>query len=225
MLTTTLDLEMWLSASQKELLVCLVMMAQSSQELTQGTGGVIQYDLGKHTLDGLKRTGSLNSPPPALLTALSTNQAFHQELRTTTIARHLSAIPSAYARPSRADKLFRVDYAHVTGVGDTCSRCDKSQLVHQAERVLAESFVHYGTIASGNNVIKDGRLRDQLREQHDILCFETEAAGIMKNFPCIVVRGQCDYSDSHKNDDWQRYAAAAAAAWAKEFLGHVAPVG
>ncbi len=41
----------------------------------------------------------------------------------------------------------------------------------------------------------------------------------MNNFPCLVVRGICDYSDSHKNDRWQRYAAAAAAAYAKELLG------
>ncbi|RYP21593.1 hypothetical protein DL767_009233 [Monosporascus sp. MG133] len=46
-----------------------------------------------------------------------------------------------------------------------------------------------------------------------------EAAGLMNDFPCLVMRGICDYGDSHKNDGWQRYAAAAAAAYAKEFLG------
>jgi hypothetical protein len=49
-----------------------------------------------------------------------------------------------------------------------------------------------------------------------------EAAGLMNDFPCLVIRGICDYADSHKNDCWQRYAAAAAAACAKEIL-HIMP--
>ena len=60
--------------------------------------------------------------------------------------------------------------------------------------------------------------RDVLRQELDILCFEMEAAGLMDNFPCLVIRGICDYSDSHKNKQWQPYAAAVAAAYAKELL-------
>ncbi len=41
----------------------------------------------------------------------------------------------------------------------------------------------------------------------------------MNNFPCLVIRGICDYADAHKNDRWQPYAAATAAAYAKELLG------
>jgi hypothetical protein len=40
----------------------------------------------------------------------------------------------------------------------------------------------------------------------------------MNDFPCLVIRGICDYCDSHKNDKWQKYAAATAAAYAKELL-------
>ncbi len=43
----------------------------------------------------------------------------------------------------------------------------------------------------------------------------------MNNFPCLVIRGICDYADSHKNDQWQRYAAATAAAYARELLEYV----
>ena len=46
-----------------------------------------------------------------------------------------------------------------------------------------------------------------------------EAAGLMDSFPCLVIRGICDYADSHKNKRWQPYAAATAAAFAKELLG------
>jgi nucleoside phosphorylase len=78
--------------------------------------------------------------------------------------------------------------------------------------------IHYGCIASGNQVMKCGKTRDELAKQLDIICFEMEAAGLMDTFPCLVIRGICDYADSHKNKDWQGYAAAAAAAYAKEFL-------
>ncbi|CAH0049034.1 unnamed protein product [Clonostachys solani] len=37
-----------------------------------------------------------------------------------------------------------------------------------------------------------------------------EAAGALTEFPCLVIRGISDYCDSHKNDDWQGFAAAAA---------------
>jgi hypothetical protein len=40
----------------------------------------------------------------------------------------------------------------------------------------------------------------------------------MDSFPCLVIRGICDYADSHKNKIWQPYAAATAAAYAKELL-------
>ena len=48
-----------------------------------------------------------------------------------------------------------------------------------------------------------------------------EAAGLMDTFPCVVIRGVCDYADSHKNKRWQRYAAATAACYCKELLGMV----
>lgn len=55
----------------------------------------------------------------------------------------------------------------------------------------------------------------------ECICFEMEAAGLMNHFPCLVIRGICDYADSHKNDRWQRYASATAAAYGKELLGYV----
>jgi nucleoside phosphorylase len=42
----------------------------------------------------------------------------------------------------------------------------------------------------------------------------------MQDFPYIVIRGICDYADSHKNKQWQGYAALAAASYTKELLGY-----
>jgi nucleoside phosphorylase len=72
--------------------------------------------------------------------------------------------------------------------------------------------IHYGLIASGSKLMKDALLRDAPIEEKDILCFKMEAAGLMNHFPCLVIRGICDCSDSHKNKEWQGYAAMAAAA-------------
>jgi hypothetical protein len=79
--------------------------------------------------------------------------------------------------------------------------------------------IHYSTILSGDRVMKFEVTRDKLSEQfHNALCFEMEAAGLMDIFPCLVIRGICDYSDSHKNKAWQEYSAAIAAAYARELL-------
>ena len=78
--------------------------------------------------------------------------------------------------------------------------------------------MHYGLIASADQLIKDAIARDRLTKEHDVLCFEMEAAGLKNNFPCVVIRGIRDYSDSHKNDMWQGYAAVTAASYAKELL-------
>ena len=72
-------------------------------------------------------------------------------------------------------------------------------------------------------MIKHGGTRDKLGQELGILCFEMEAAGLMDNFPCLVIRGICDYADSHKNKQWQGYAAATAAAYAKELLTVIHP--
>jgi nucleoside phosphorylase len=84
--------------------------------------------------------------------------------------------------------------------------------------------VHYATIASGNRVIKNAAERDTVSKKFGgVLCFEMEAAGLMNSFPCLVVRGICDYADSHKNKTWQAYAAGTAAACAKEVLLVIPP--
>jgi tetratricopeptide (TPR) repeat protein len=69
--------------------------------------------------------------------------------------------------------------------------------------------------------MKDGQIRDRLAKDIGMLCFEMEAAGIMNQIPCLVIRGICDYSDSHKNKRWQGYAALTAAAYSKVLLSIV----
>lgn len=65
--------------------------------------------------------------------------------------------------------------------------------------------MHYGTIVSRNRVMRYGEVRDKTSANlGGVLCFEMEAADLMNSFLCLVVRGICDYADSHKNKDWQQ---------------------
>ncbi|KAK1968382.1 hypothetical protein LY78DRAFT_729558 [Colletotrichum sublineola] len=113
------------------------------------------------------------------------------------------------------DRLFGADYEHQ---GRNCTDCDPSRLVKRESRLDNNPIIHYGAIASANQVMKHGKKRDRISKELNVLCFEMEAAGLMDNFPCLVIRGICDYADSHKTKEWQPYASATAAAYAKELL-------
>lgn len=69
--------------------------------------------------------------------------------------------------------------------------------------------------------MKDAKRRDLIAQAMDILCSEMEAAGLMDQLPCLVIRGICDYCDSHKHKQWQGYAALTAAAYTKTLLSVV----
>jgi nucleoside phosphorylase len=184
-----------------------------------GHGGVIQYDFGKSTPNGFKQMGFLNKPPTLLLEALSKLRASHLRRRTSLplYLSRLNHIPEFTRDNAGPDMLFESTYSHIGG--PTCEMCRKDRLVQQIPRGSQDIVVHYGTIASGNQVMRDGIVRDKISSDlGGVLCFEMEAAGLMDDFPCIVIRGICDYADSHKNKRWQTYAAATAAAFAKELL-------
>jgi hypothetical protein len=66
--------------------------------------------------------------------------------------------------------------------------------------------------------MKNAIVRDRLVEKKDVLCFKIEAAGLVNHFPCLVIRDICDYSDTHKNKEWQGYAVMAATAYTKDLL-------
>ncbi len=84
-------------------------------------------------------------------------------------------------------------------------------------------MIHYGLIASSDKLMKDATIRDKLAREEGVLCFEMEAAGLMNHFPCLIIRGICDYAGSHKNKEWQGFAAMTAAAYAKELLQKIVP--
>ncbi|KAF4873845.1 hypothetical protein CGCSCA1_v006851 [Colletotrichum siamense] len=78
--------------------------------------------------------------------------------------------------------------------------------------------VFLGTVGSGDTVMKSGVHRDEMAQQHGIIAFEMEGAGVWDEIPCIIVKSVCDYADSHKNKKWQGFAAVAAASATKAIL-------
>jgi nucleoside phosphorylase len=188
--------------------------------------GVIQYDYGKAVQGGdFVPTGTLDKPPEVLLKALARLKAQHMVHGSTAHLLHRQALnrypllQEEFSSPGpKQDRLFISGYYHEDPSVLTCDRCDPAMLQQRAHRLDGNTRVFYGLIASANRVIKDSKLRDQLSQLYGILCFEMEAAGVMNMFPSLVIRGICDYSDSHKNKRWQGYAAMAAAAYAKELI-------
>ncbi|KAL1387463.1 hypothetical protein HDK64DRAFT_330659 [Phyllosticta capitalensis] len=200
-------------------------------------GAVLRYDYGKDIQDNeYKITGFLAPPQQALLTATA---AIDQ------IERTIQGIPKLeelFGRPNLStDRLFLPHFTHMDSeksCEDACLRNDclgndddvmdidpseKLAKFSRRSNRAGDPGIHYGVIASANTLMKNAKRRDELAQRHGVLCFEMEASGVMNHFPCIVIRGICDYSDTHKNKNWQGYAAMTAAAYAKQLVGLVAP--
>ena len=190
-------------------------------------GGVVQYHRGKMIQDQeFIPTGHLNAPPTMLLTSVTRLSAQHTR-KGNRIAEIVSSmiesnekLRKTYERP-QGDRLYEESYIH-SGDQPCTTSCSQSEppLMQRSIRDLDgdESVIHFGTIASADTLMKNARFRNKLAAEYGVLCFETEAAGLMNDFPCLVIRGICNYSDTHKNDVWQGYGAAAAAAYAKQLL-------
>ena len=143
------------------------------------------------------------------------------------------------------DRLYRASYAHQHRPGqscdkcnnnlDTCSKscdeleCEESQLILRNRHDLSKTevlaalplntpFVHFGRFGSANTVMKSGLDRDRIANALEVVAFEMESAGVWDQHPTVVIKAACDYADSHKNKEFQAYAATTAAACLKIFL-------
>ncbi|EEU35949.1 uncharacterized protein NECHADRAFT_49698 [Fusarium vanettenii 77-13-4] len=164
--------------------------------------GIIGYDLVKVEEDHIRLKQWQNSTHPLLRSAIASIQV-HESRPEFSFTRHLDVLSRAtdFKRPGPA--------------------LPRSESLTSNER--DEPIAHYGTILSGNGVMKSKKKRDELRDKYGGIAIEMEAAGITTRLPVAVVRGISDFGDSEKNDDWHRYAAITAAAYAKEMLIRLGP--
>ncbi|KAI7758869.1 hypothetical protein LZL87_014365 [Fusarium oxysporum] len=199
--------------------------------------GIVQYDLGRRLPNQFvtKETllDALGRPNPEIRGILAKLKTYRgQEDLTRKTIKFLDAMrcnPRLHATyPGSAnDRLFEASYRH----GEDQKSCDQAgcngKLVSRRRLEMSGTHltpaIHFGLMASGDSVMKSDEDREKIAEAGNCIAFEMEGAGVWENFPCIVIKGACDYADSHKSKVWQRYAAATAAACTKAFLGFWVP--
>jgi nucleoside phosphorylase len=195
------------------------------------TGGVCHYDYGKTIQNrSFQRTWFFEHPPTVVRSAVSGleskyNRYGHQiEANIRALLDTWPRLRPDFSRPSQeSDRLYKPGIVHPQSSEAACEVVCGSQttaLVLRSEREKGKDnpAIHYGVIASADHLMEDAMLRDIIAKEEGVLCFEMEAAGLTNHFPCLIVRGICDYSDSHKNAEWQGYAAMSATAYTKDLL-------
>jgi nucleoside phosphorylase len=198
-----------------------------------GKPACVHHDRGRSKIGGFEVVGTVQNPEWRLINALGVLKTDH-EMEKTSFNSQLQRLQSLRKTKKRFthpgvehDILFNAAYRHTGEYRLGCKDCDQSQVVRRPQRTEEHQkvfVVHSGRIATGNSVIQDAVLRDEIRSRCDgALCVEMEAAGVDANRSCLVVRGISNYADSHKSDVWRSYAAGKAAAFARELLCRVQP--
>ncbi|GAE00197.1 conserved hypothetical protein [Paecilomyces variotii No. 5] len=195
---------------------------------------VIQYDLGRQYPDGFQRKcdvkdilGRPSQEIRALLNGLK-GHTTRQELQNRTY-HHLRTVQLKLGRKWKypgiehdarsADLNCHGYYLRDAEVKCICFECNSgSDSISDDTLEAVKPCIYTGTIASADTVMKSGEHRNQIAQEEGVLGFEMEGAGVWDNFPCIIIKGVCDYADVQKNKIWQDYAAATAASGAKAFL-------
>jgi nucleoside phosphorylase len=183
-------------------------------------GGVIKYDRGKHQTDGFHLTGTLNKPHDLLLSTArlleedDNKKADSRDKIRQYLERINQKSQGSHKYPEGIeDLLFQAEYDHFGPAKNGCVECKKAERIIRPLRDNSDPKIHYGTIASGDSVIKEPNMRKKIGRHPEIKCVEMEAAGLMDTLHPLVIRGISDYADTHKDDKWRSYAAATAAAY------------
>ncbi|KAF4903210.1 hypothetical protein CGCVW01_v013148 [Colletotrichum viniferum] len=164
-----------------------------------GKGGVFQYDYGKSMQNGsFVETGALNQPPQVLLAAvngLESDYAMdgHQlDFKIEEALKRYPRLRKSHSRPPGiSDRLYQPNVTHPSDSTSDCLQACSNDPVHLVPRHQRSEYddnpaIHFGLIASGNQVIKNAQVRDKLAAEKEVLCFEMEAAGLMNHFPCVA---------------------------------------
>ncbi|EGP87506.1 uncharacterized protein MYCGRDRAFT_72401 [Zymoseptoria tritici IPO323] len=193
-----------------------------------GLPAVIRYDAaGVHLKYTSVRNGVLDQPSPLLLIAMGkaeTAAILDESRMNQYIAETVLTDPSHFRCPAPehdviSDSMYdHPDIDHEEGIRGPDGIQSRQSGNVQGPRV------HYGTIASGETPMRDETIRDKIAQENTILCFEAMSSRPRDAGRYLVVRGICDYADSHTSEAWQRYAAVAAAAYAKEVVSFIPTV-
>ena len=201
----------------------------SSPNGAERHGGVLQYDFeGTIQHRSFQITGYLGQPPTAVRTAISSLKAKYErkghnlKLDGDAALNNIKKKSRFFLPPKQTDNLYMSHIKHSLGFTSSCSdSCGQGpNLVVRNERATEDDnpAVHYGLVARANRLMDSADLRDKLSMEQNILCFDMDVEEMIQQFPFLVVRGICDYSDSHQKGEWHGYAALMAAAYARDVL-------
>ncbi|KAG7288356.1 hypothetical protein NEMBOFW57_007887 [Staphylotrichum longicolle] len=191
------------------------------------SSSVVQYDFGQQFPDGFRRK---HGPQNSLAAPMAENASILGILNTdygreTVRARTASSLMALqqtrpkYTFPGAAfDKRCSDDFLVKR------SRLEERLEATTDDDAVFQPAIFVGGVATGDTVMKSGVTRDAVAKAEGIIAFEMEAAGIWEQLPTLVLKGVCDYADSHKNKKWQDYAAGTAAAAAKAVAAFHTPV-
>ena len=145
------------------------------------SGGLIAYKFGKRLGDGSFQTAyHLNQPPRVLRTAVSSLRAAH-ETGESLVPNYLISMLQNISAAKRAmwkcpgqdhDVCFPTTYPHQGG--QTCAGCNTAKGIWRKPRGDTDSVTHYGTIATGTEVVKYAPTRDEIKDKHHAICLEME---------------------------------------------------
>lgn len=213
---------------------------------TTGVPSVINYEYGQQAADGFQLRSELDEPPEGLCRAVGLLAANHMRQGPTYLL-HLAAMfrnnPRLNSSEHRYDYYNRPDVPdQLLGAGGSEVERSPRTLRAPPDGIGEQRFVHgseddgyeypnvfHGTIGSASKVPKNAAFRDETYDmvkqqcQAKVLCFEMEGAGVVNKIPCLVIRGISNYCDAIKTDEWQNFAAATAAAYAKDLLLRLPP--
>ena len=197
-------------------------------------GGVKHYEFGAWVeKDKLSVGGHMLHPSSTLLTAVNNLRSRHMLKEGARIPEFLRGLRANigdhelldfHDPGAKHDRLFDDAYSHADRAISCKVLCNikrsrqREDRGSRAARKEDTPRIHYGTIGSANTLVISSEKRNSLYKDYGVICFEMESAGVLSNYQGLVIRGICDYADSHKNKKWQKYAAATAAACAKEIL-------
>ncbi|KAK4461955.1 ankyrin repeat-containing domain protein [Cladorrhinum samala] len=204
--------------------------------------GIVQYDMGKQLVDRYVKILPTQQPGFGVSAVLKKLQTLKERKRLKDNSldnlerlQHRAELEGSAEYPGREwDRVFRPDYLHRHRGTSICENCSDDKVCDESVKMACDELgcsdqgldtmlfstqdsprpaVHFGLIASGDTVVRSGKFRDEIAKQTNAIAFEMEGAGMCTEFPnFLVIKGICDYADSHKNKKFQGYAAATAAA-------------
>jgi len=191
-------------------------------DIVVATLGVVGYD----TMTDRPAGGMpwLTCPSPSSLLArravmLQANEALGSRPWEDLITAAASRLPAFARPPENSDLCYADDKA-----AEPIPHPDGSLSGHRP----GWPKVHHGRIASAERSLRNAETRDRVAAEHDVLAIDMEgkgigSAGLASGIDWLVIRGISDYGDTHATKQWRKYAALAAAAYARALLSECPP--